>query len=516
MVGEIMQGLVIIWQRLPMTKRLMLVGAVAATIVAFSMLARTASAPTMSLLYSGLEPSAAGDVIAALEAMNIETDVQGNAIYVPSNRRDFVRMALAKEGLPQQGQAGYELLENLSGFSTTSEIFDVTYWRAMEGELARTILATPGVSAARVHIAQDRSSAFSRNGSEPKAVVTVTMGRGSLSTGIANSIRYLVSSSVPGLSAEQVAILDSTRGVVLSPGKLDAPSGAHTDTGERERGMESDLINLLEARVGSGNARVQVALELDHEREVVSERVIDPAGRVISGKETTEVTEKTTGSSSGSVSVASNLPEGDVNPSTSQTERTQTDETVSYDLSEIRRDREKSAGAIKRLSVAVLVNQIEADDGAAAGAPTPRSEEELTALRELVANAVGLDESRGDTLSVQSMPFKAIPTGGTEVETSAVNNFIERNLMTVVQIGVLSIVTLILGLFVVKPVLSAKNLPAPEPVAPPQAAPELGAQQAAMIAQSQTPIDTLKGLASDKTDETATLIKTWLEEETAA
>ncbi|MCG8380139.1 MAG: flagellar M-ring protein FliF, partial [Proteobacteria bacterium] len=144
-VGANMQGLITVWRALPVAKRLMLVGAVTATIVAFSFLAKTASSPTMALLYSGLEPSAAGDVVAALEKMSIQTDVRGNAIYVPSNRRDFARMALARDGLPRQGQAGYELLEGLNGFSTNSDIFDVTYWRATEGELARTILATPGV-----------------------------------------------------------------------------------------------------------------------------------------------------------------------------------------------------------------------------------------------------------------------------------------------------------------------------------------------------------------------------------
>lgn len=492
----------------------MLVGAVAATIFVFSILARTASSPTMALLYSGLEAEAAGEVISALEQMGVQTDVRGDTIYVPLARRDFIRMALAREGLPQQGQAGYELLENLSGFSTTSDIFDVTYWRAMEGELARTILATPGVKSARVHIARQRGNAFSRNAPEPKGVVTVTMGRGALNTGQANSIRYLVASAVPGLSAEQVAVMDAERGMILSPGKIDEGfSGAGGDIVDRERKIEGDVLNLLEARVGAGNARVQVALTVDTEREVISERVFDPDGRVISGKETTEITETSNGSNGGSITVASNLPEGDANANAnnSSTERTQTDETVSYDLSEIRREREKAPGAVKRLSVAVLVNHMEVENADGEVELTTRPQEEIDALRELVANAVGFDEARGDTITIQNMPFKALETGGAEVEQSFMDDFLNKHLMTVIQIGVLSIVTLVLGLFVVKPLMSSKG--APPAAERPAIAPMAAEPALELEAGPADPMDALKDLANERTDEAATLIRTWLEEE---
>ena len=514
-----MQGLISVWQALPVAKRIMLVGSVVATVYVFSILARTASSPNMALLYSGLEPSASGEVVGALERMNIDTEVRGDSIYVPSGKRDFVRMSLAREGLPQQGQAGYELFENLNGFSTTSDIFDVTYWRAMEGELARTILASPGVKAARVHIAYERNVSFSRGGAEPKGVVTVTMGRGALNASQANAIRYLVSSSVPGLSAEQVAVIDSVQGVVLSPGKIDSVMAGQAGAVDREKKIEDDILNILEARVGAGNARVQVMLEIDNEREAISERVFDPAGRVMSGKETTEITEKSSGANSNSVTVASNLPEGDAagGGSQSNSERTQTDETVSYDLSEIRREREKAPGAIERLSVAVLVNHIETLNADGVSELTPRTDEELAQLRELVAMSVGFNEQRGDTLTIQNMPFQPITNEGTAVESGFMDNFVERHLMTVIQIAVLSIVTLILGLFVVKPVLSVKNLPAPEAAAPAAAPAQLAEAQPAELVAAEPPdaLEALKGIANEKTDETATLIKAWLEEDAA-
>ncbi len=510
-----MHGLLNVWGALSVPKRIMLIGAVAATIVVFSILARTASNPSMALLYSGLQPSSAGEVVTALEGMNVQTEVRGDSIYVPARRRDFVRMALAQRGLPQQGQAGYELLEQLNGFSTTSDIFDVTYWRAMEGELARTILATPGVSAARVHIAFDRAGAFARNRSEPKGVVTVTMGRGALDVAQAHAIRYLVSSSVPGLSAEQVAVLDANQGVVLSPGKLDSVQSGRNLSEERERKMEADILNLLEARVGPGNARVQVALEIDTEREAISEIVYDPAGRVVSGREVRETVENSSGANGSSVTVASNLPEGDAPEGGAQstTERTQTDEIVTYDLSQIRREREKAAGAIKRLSVAVLVNHVETPNTEGAPQLTPRTDEELAALRELAVMAVGLNEERGDTLTIQSMPFQPIANTGVAVERDMAGEFLERHLMSVIQIGVLSIVTLVLGLFVVRPLLSSKAAPAPmEAIAPPEADGFADIEPEPPV----NPVDALKGLASERTDDAAMLLKSWLEEEETA
>ncbi|MBT8473299.1 MAG: flagellar M-ring protein FliF [Marinicaulis sp.] len=506
-----MQGLISTWNALPLIKRFVLLAAIAATTIAFSMLARTASAPEMAFLYSGLEPETAGDVISALEQMNVTMDVRGDTIYVPTKKRDFVRMALARDGLPRQGQAGYELLEELNGFSTSSDVFDVAYWRAIEGELARTILATPGIQAARVHIAKQQNATFRRNRSEPKAVVTVTMARGVLKPQQANSVRYLVASAVADLSAEQVAVIDAERGVILSPGKIHDAYKATTGAETREKAIEEDVLNILEARVGPGNARVQISLEIDTEREAVSERVFDPNGRVISGKETTEMSEKSTGANSGAVTVASNLPEGDTGSgSQNATERTQTDEVVKYSISEVRREREKSPGAIKKISAAVLINYTESETVDGELELVARDPSEIEDLSELVANAIGLNETRGDTLTVKSLPFKAIPSDGVFVEESMISSFLSKNLMTIIQIGILSVVSIILGLFVVKPLLSIRPLPVPEAIQAPIAA---GAPSQERLVEESDPLSALRNLANERTDDTALLIKSWLDEE---
>ena len=113
--------------------------------------------------HSGLEPQYAGEIIEELDQSGIRYEIQGGAIFIPEGKRDQVRFALAKEGLPRQSVQGYELLDEVNGFSVTSEMYNASYWRAKEGELTRTILAIPGITSARVHIGASLRSGFSRS-----------------------------------------------------------------------------------------------------------------------------------------------------------------------------------------------------------------------------------------------------------------------------------------------------------------------------------------------------------------
>jgi hypothetical protein len=98
------------------------------------------------LLYSGLDASVTGEIIDELDKRGTRYEIKGDAILVPQKDRDSVRFALARDGLPKQSVQGYELLDNVNGFSVTSEMYNAAYWRAKEGELTRTILAVPGSS----------------------------------------------------------------------------------------------------------------------------------------------------------------------------------------------------------------------------------------------------------------------------------------------------------------------------------------------------------------------------------
>ena len=483
-----MQNLMQLWQALDTRRRLIVAGATLAVFLAILGLSRFAGATNTALLYAGLDGAAAGEVIAALEAQGAVFEVRGDSIYVDETRRDSLRMVLAADGLPANSGTGYELLDGLTGFGTTSQMFDAAYWRAKEGELSRTVLSNPLIRAARVHIALAPSKAFQRD-SHATASVTVTTAAGALPADQARALRHLVAAAVPGMLPADVAVIDTVAGLIAGEDEALAPD---TAAAARASALRHNVERLLEARVGPGKAVVEVAVDVVTEREAITERRIDPQGRVAISSET----ETRNGSSSeagGDVTVASNLPEGDAAAGAADKSQTsESRERVNYELSETSREVLRSPGAVRKISVAVLVDGqlITAADGTQTLEPRPDAE--LAVLRELVASAVGLDEARGDVLTIKSLTFQPPPISDDLVEAGLLSGFGPVDGMGLVQLGVLALVALILGIFVIRPVLmtpTRRALPAPDmPLALPGAT-------AASLAADGTPV--LTGVIED-------------------
>jgi flagellar M-ring protein FliF len=441
---------------------MVVIGATLAVFVAIVGLSRMASAPNMSLLYAGLSSAAAGDVVAALDQSGAAYEVRGDSIYVDQAMRDSLRMTLASEGLPAAGGAGYEILDGLSGFGTTSQMFDAAYWRAKEGELARTIVANPQIKTARVHIAQAPSAPFQRSVT-PSASITITSISGGIAPVQANALRHLVAAAVPGMLPRDVAVIDSVSGLIADDENQTMPS-AMGDTRAAE--LRANVERLLSARVGHGRAVVEISVEVVTESEQISERKVDPQGRVAISTESNSSTGSETAAGT-DVTVASNLPEGqNAGGADGTSQSSENRERVNYEISETTREVTKAPGTIKKLSVAVLVDgtQSVAEDGTVTF--TPRPDEELSVLRELVASAVGLDEARGDVLTLKSLAFEPLPDAGTTASASMLAGL---DMMTLVQTIILALVALVLGLFVIKPMLASRlpgangqMLPAPE------------------------------------------------------
>jgi len=507
------------WRRLSIRNKAISAAALIATVLMLTLLGRAAGTPKMALLYSGLDPAGAGEILEALESLDVQADVRGDAIYVPEARRDATRMKLAREGLPQQSQAGFEILDGLNGFSTSSDLFDATYWRAKEGELARTILAEQGVRSARVHIAIPKQTAFARDKTLPSAVVTVSMARGTLDAERAYAMRLLVALAVPALRPEHVAVLDAAGRVVLAPGSDDVAAPALGKVNDREHSLESDLVRLLEARVGIGNARVKVTLSVSDEQTVRHERLLDPERRAATTTDTTEISELGA-EGAGVVTVASNLPDGDAAPAVTapaQSRRSENSESTRYELSEVKTETSVMPGALRQVQVAVLINDdiSQAEDGAVTVAKRP--EAELDALRKLVSAAVGFSETRGDVVTIESMPFEQPAPSGEEVTKDALADLFSVNLLSVLQLLIPALVTIILGLFVLRPLLASAPTDASSVIsvtsAPPSHAPALTLAPAPMAARMvETPMDELQRLASEQKIATSAVLKNWLEQ----
>ena len=456
-----MQNLISLWANLGNRRRVIVLGATVAMFLAILGLARIAHSPNMALLYSGLNAAAAGDVVKALDQQNVTYEVRGDAIYVDEAKRDSLRMTLATQGLPAVGGNGYELLDQLSGFGTTSQMFDAAYWRAKEGELARTILAMPDVKSARVHIAQAPTQLFHDQG-KPTASVTVTTTNGRLSAGQAKALRHLVAAAVSGMQPDDVAVIDTVGGLVPSDSDVTAPAAIGDSKAEEIR---QNVERLLAARVGPGKAVVEVNVDVVTDSEQVTEHTFDPQGRVAISTETQDKTGSSNGSD-GNVTVASNLPSGAAGAGNgNQSQNTDKQERVNYEVSETNRQIVKAAGSVRKISVAVLVDQemVTAADGTVS--MQPRTDAELATLRELVSSAVGFDQSRGDVLTLKSLPFLPVAEAGTLAESSMFAAFARLDIMSLIQLGVLALVSLILGLFVIRPILGSATrttaLPAP-------------------------------------------------------
>ncbi len=537
-----MQKLVSMFLALEPARRIVALLATAAAFAAVLGIARIANTPSMELLYSGLDAAAAGEVIKSLDQMGAVYEVRDSAIYVDGARRDALRMALAAEGKPASSTAGYEILDNLTGFGTTSQMFDAAYWRAKEGELARTILASPYIRSARVHISSAPARSFGKT-APASASVVVTTGSGGISAGHAKALKFLVASAVSGLSPEMVSVIDSETGLVASGDEAENPALA---AGDRAEVLKANVERLLEARVGYGNAVVEVNVDTVTEREQIKERRFDPDSRVAISTVTEETTNSANDARGGAVTVASNLPDGNANGSgaNSSSQESGTREQVNYEVSETQREVLRTPGAIRRMTVAVLVDGIR--DTAQDGTTTwqPRPPEELEALRTLVASAVGFDEARGDVITLQSMEFLPVVPGGTEVIAPTILDKILVDPMRLIQLGALALVSLVLGLFVVRPILTAPPPPAPRPAALSPPAPfesaalpalpgaepltgeldsggytpmgldepgDLPSLESLQDSRPDTPQDTA-GLIDGREDATAAVLREWLED----
>ena len=535
-----MQQLLNVWMGLDIRRQITVVVATVAMFLAVLAMSRIVSAPSMTLLYAGLENGAAGDVVRSLEQRGVPFEVRGGSIFVQASDRDQLRMTLASEGLPANNSRGYELLDSLTGFGTTSQMFDAAYWRAKEGELARTIVSGPHIALARVHIASTGSNPFQRNVT-PTASVAVTPNGGGLTPQQAKAIRFLVASAVSGLSPEDVAVIDAN-GTLIGTVDEAAPASGADDKAQilRER-----VERLLEARVGFGNAIVEVSVDTVTETEEIRERKFDPANRVAISTDTEEITSNSNEAGGGDVTVASNLPDGDAaGGDTASSQNTETRERINYEVSETERAITRSAGAIKRVTVAVLVNDATEQSAGGEQVTTPRAEAEMDDLRELVASAVGFDESRGDIITIKSMALQTLVPMGTEVSSSLFDRF-ELDLMSAIQMAILAIVAIVLGLFVVRPLLSrnpqneaspAALLPATIESEPNDALtgevsgelddfPDLQlddsfsdmpalnfANVSGDGSASDDPVDRLRAMIGERQEETVEILRSWLEE----
>ncbi|HTM50268.1 MAG TPA: flagellar basal-body MS-ring/collar protein FliF [Bryobacteraceae bacterium] len=368
-------------------------------------------------LYSNLAAEDAGAVMRKLKDENVDfrVDDSGGTLRVPSEKVAELRLRMASEGLPKTSRIGFELFDK-SNFGLTEFAEQVNYRRAIEGELERSITALSEIERARVHISLPKDSVFLESRQEAKASVVVSLRpRARLSPQNGAAITYLVASAVDRLAPEAVSVLDTNGNLLVRPRKASAEAGAGQPEADLEyrQKMERDLLlkinSTLEPLLGAEKFRAGVSVEVDFTTADQSEETFDPSR---SAMVTAQKTEDLSGGAlqAGVPGTASNLPGPPARPSASSTGTTRRTENTSYQTSRTVRRTRIPQGAVKRMSLAVLLDQGVRWEGKGSKARRilePPSPERLKTIRELVAAATGFQENRGDQLTVETLAFES-------------------------------------------------------------------------------------------------------------
>lgn len=445
----------------------------------FAFIIARSTAPQMAPLYTGLDFDDSAAIIGELNTMGVGYEIrgEGDTILIARDQITTTRMALAQNGLPSRGQMGYEIFDQQSTLGATSFVQNINHVRALEGELARTITSLSRVRTARVHLVLPERELFRRDRADPSASIVLSV-RGQLSTGEIRAVQHLVASAIEGLNPNSVSVVDDTGTLLASGTGTDEMSVGAQAIEERVLGVENRMRarieELLANVVGAGRARVQVAAELDLNRSTRTSEIFDPESQVVRSQQLRETGDQSNGSGmTGEVTVANELPgasENTGNGSGTSHNATTLEETYNYEISRTTETQVTEAGAIQRLSVAVVVDGIYTYDDAGNATYTPRDAAELEQIASLVRSAMGYDATRGDQIEVVNMQFAARPDVVAGTDAPGLFDFTRDDLMKFAEMAVTLLIGLALVLFVMRPLIRKVLAPEAKPLALPPAA----------------------------------------------
>src|SRR3954464_16075945 len=383
------------------TKALLGVSAFAVLAIAFLML-KIATAPSYALMSTGLDPAQTGKITTALDAQGIGYEVRSNgtSLAVQKSQVAQARIALASAGVDASGsgsQPGYELLDQ-SKLGSSQFQQQVTYQRALEGEIARTLNGVEGVTGATVQIVMPQDDLFQDTATPATAAVMLSNPADALEPGAVRGIAQLTASSVKGLKAENVTITDSS-GTLLWPNGDSAgaaPGASNKQAAEARyaRSLEASLSAMLSRTLGPGKAQVQINADLNVDKTTKNELVYGKQGTPL---KTTEETEKLRGSGAargGTAGTGSNVPTYSAGSGggSGKNSYDRKNGTTDYGVDKTVSKTEVAPGQVNKMQVALLV-----DKSVPAAA--------FTGIQNAVKSAAGVDSARGDVFQAVQVPF---------------------------------------------------------------------------------------------------------------
>lgn len=426
--------------QMPILRQFGFMVGLAATIAAAVAVVMWAQQPNFSLLYSGLTEKDSAGVIDALDKAHVPYQLGGQGtVMVPTEKIHDMRIKLAAQGLPKGSAVGFESLNDSQGFGVSQFMETARYQRSLEVELSRSISTLTNVESARVHLAIPKRSVFLRDKQKPSASVILNLSSGrSLEEEQVSAIMHLVSSGIPDLDASQVTIVDQ-RGRLLtskqSGGDFAASAAQFEYTQKLEHSYAQRIEDLLAPIVGKEAVHAQVSTELDFTSNETTEETFNPETPVVRSEQIVQE-RMTNGSESGVPGALSNQPPGaaqapEKSPKAggapgaksaagkASAEKDQLAQAAvvnskqrtvkNYELDRTISHTRMGPGVIKRLTVAVVLDDKVTPGDAGALVRTPHSPEDIERFTALVKEAVGYSLKRGDSVRVISTSFSVPP-----------------------------------------------------------------------------------------------------------
>ncbi|HET7412534.1 MAG TPA: flagellar basal-body MS-ring/collar protein FliF [Pararhizobium sp.] len=373
--------------------------------------------PTYENLYIGLQGDDVTQMGTTLATANIPFKIgpDGKSISVPSGMKNRARMLLAERGLPTSSTAGYELFDHVGSLGLTSFMQQITRVRALEGEIARTIESIDGITGARVHIVMADRGNF-RTGEQKPTASVVIRASDNVANHAASPIRHLVAASVPGLSVDDVTVLD-TSGRLLASGD-DPANSSLTRSLDVTQTVQSEIAKNIDKALapvlGRDNFRTSVTANLNTDAQQIHSVVYDPDSKVERSVRVTkenQQSDRTTPSAPATVS--SNLPQANptapkTGPKSSEANERKEEQT-NYEINSTTTNTTRNSYRIEKLSIAVVIDQARVA-AMLGGKPTQADIDKYVAeLQKTVATAAGFDKKRGDQINLTVMKFLPSP-----------------------------------------------------------------------------------------------------------
>lgn len=506
-----------IWNNLTASQKLVLAGVVAFSVVIVVIVSVVGTRPSMSTLFSNLQSADAAAISDRLRDLKVPYEISddGSLIKVPSNQVYDLRNRMTTQGLPAGGTVGFEIF-NKSNFGMSEFNQKVSYLQALQGELVRTISQLAQVEGARVHLVMPEDQLYTEKEQDAKASVVLRLKRGmTLGDDQVAGIVRLVASSVEGLKPENVEITDTNANMLSEAtgdsGGLNARLSATQARLKREyeQTMQKDIQSMLDNVAGPGKSVVRVSARMNFDHTEKTEESVTPGatagkGVLVSEDTVSETYSGAAARSRGPVSVTQLRPGTTTGPSGS--DYTHTETSNKYEITKSKVHTVLAPGQVERLSVAVMLDRAIGSD-------------KIPAIQDTVKAAVGLDEARGDQITVSSVMFDKADDKAQQKEEAAAA---KTDLIKTIAKDGAAIILLIAFLFFVRGLFkSIKFQPgtlAPQQQLPMQAtadvvnkAYEEAPQQPAEPARPQTE-SIVQEIAKSKPDEVANVVKAWMSE----